>query len=61
MEFLPLLAVTFFFFFLSSLLFLMFDLHFLLFFLLYNIVLVLPYINMNPPQVYTYTPVAVIF
>ena len=24
--------------------------------LLYNIVLVLPYINMNPPQVYTYSP-----
>ena len=27
-----------------------------LFFLLYNIVLVLPYINMNPPQVYTCSP-----
>ena len=26
------------------------------FFLLYNIVLVLPYINMNPPQVYTWSP-----
>ena len=26
---------------------------FLKFFLLYNIVLVLPYINMNPPRVYT--------
>ena len=26
------------------------------FFLLYNIVLVLPYINMNPPQVYTCSP-----
>ena len=31
--------------------------HFLfLNFLLYNIVLVLPYINMNPPQVYTCSP-----
>ena len=29
-------------------------------FLLYNIVLVLPYINMNPPRVYTCTPIAVI-
>ena len=28
----------------------------LLFFLLYNIVLVLPYINMHPPQVYTCSP-----
>ena len=27
--------------------------NFLLFFLLYNIVLVLPYVNMNPPWVYT--------
>ena len=26
------------------------------FFLLYNIVLVLPYINMHPPQVYTCSP-----
>ena len=26
------------------------------FFLLYNIVLVLPYINMNPPWVYTFSP-----
>ena len=25
-------------------------------YLLYNIVLVLPYINMNPPQVYTCSP-----
>ena len=29
---------------------------FLLFFLLYNIVLVLPYINMHPPRVYTCSP-----
>ena len=28
----------------------------IIFFLLYNIVLVLPYINMNPPQVYTCSP-----
>ena len=27
-----------------------------IYFLLYNIVLVLPYINMNPPQVYTCSP-----
>ena len=30
--------------------------HPVFFFLLYNIVLVLPYINMNPPQVYTCSP-----
>ena len=29
---------------------------YIFFFLLYNIVLVLPYINMNPPQVYTCSP-----
>ena len=29
---------------------------FILFFLLYNIVLVLPYINMHPPQVYMCSP-----
>ena len=32
------------------------DFFFLFFFLLYNIVLVLPYINMNPPRVYTCSP-----
>ena len=30
--------------------------HLVFFFLLYNIVLVLPYINMHPPQVYTCSP-----
>ena len=29
---------------------------FFFFFLLYNIVLVLPYINMHPPRVYTCSP-----
>ena len=29
---------------------------FIFYFLLYNIVLVLPYINMNPPWVYTCSP-----
>ena len=34
----------------------MFIIYFLLFFLLYNIVSVLPYINMYPPRVYTCSP-----
>ena len=33
-----------------------FPLFYLFIFLLYNIVLVLPYINMNPPRVYTCSP-----
>jgi len=32
---------------------LLFIIYFILFFLLYNMVLVLSYINMNPPRVYT--------
>ena len=34
---------------------------FFFFFLLYNIVLVLPYINMNPPRVYTCSPTCTLF
>ena len=36
--------------------YLLFFIFFCLFILLYNIVLVLPYINMNPPWVYTCSP-----
>ena len=34
----------------------LYNICFLFYFSLYNIVLVLPYINMNPPQVYTCSP-----
>ena len=36
--------------------FFFFPLGFLFYFLLYNIVFILPYINMNPPWVYTHSP-----
>jgi len=58
---LMLLVFCFCFFFNSSLLycwivFLCLDVSIFFFFLLYNIVLVLPYINMHPPRVYTCSP-----